>query len=119
LVLDNGVIYRESWAGGWWSWTAGKWERSGAPATTGSAALAWSAPTENTNGTALTDLAGYKIYYGSSAESMTQTVQVASPTATAYVVSNLAAGTYYFAVAAYASDGTQSTQSAATAKTVL
>src|SRR5580698_8272340 len=31
---------------------------------TGSATLSWTVPTENTNGTPLTNLAGYHIYYG-------------------------------------------------------
>jgi hypothetical protein len=87
--------------------------------TTGSASLAWSAPTENTDGTPLTDLAGYTIHYGTSASALTQTVQLASPGATSYVVSNLSAGTYYFAVSAYSTAGTQSAESAVGSKTLL
>ena len=81
-----------------------------AGSTTGSASLSWAAPIENTNGTALTDLEGYTIYYGTSAGDLTQSIQLAS-TATSYVVSNLNSGTYYFTVAANASDGTESAQS--------
>ena len=33
----------------------------------GSASLNWTAPTKNTDGTSLTDLAGYKVVFGSSA----------------------------------------------------
>jgi len=32
----------------------------------GTALLSWTAPTENSDGSPLTDLAGYKIHYGSS-----------------------------------------------------
>jgi len=87
--------------------------------TTGSATLTWVAPSENTNGTPITDLAGYKISYGTSPGSLTQTIQVANPSATSYIVGNLGSGTYYFSVAAYTSDGMISAQSAAAEKTVL
>jgi hypothetical protein len=86
---------------------------------TGSATLSWTAPTQNTNGTPLTDLAGYTIYYGTSPSELTQTVQLANPSATSYVLSNLSAGTYYFAVAAYTSAATQSVESSAGSKTIL
>jgi hypothetical protein len=78
------------------------------PPTSGSATLSWDAPTLNTNGTALTDLSGYTITYGTSATALTQSVTITDPTATTYTLSGLAAGTWYFAVAANASDGTQS-----------
>ncbi len=90
-----------------------------AAATTGSATLSWEAPQENTNGTPLTDLAGYTIYYGTSSAAMTQTIQITDPTQTTYVVNNLSAGTYYFSVAADAADGTQSAQSALGSKTIM
>jgi hypothetical protein len=87
--------------------------------TTGSASLSWTAPTENTNGTPLTNLAGYTIYYGTSPGELTQTIQVADPGATSYVVGNLSAGTYYFSVAAYTAIATQSAESEVASKTVL
>jgi hypothetical protein len=86
--------------------------------TTGSASLSWDAPTQNTNGTPVTDLAGYTIYYGTSPSALTQSVQVANPSATSYVVSGLSAGTYYFAVSAYSTEGTQSAQSSVGSKTI-
>src|SRR5690606_12685719 len=39
-------------------------------ASSGSAALSWSKPTENTDGSALTDLAGYRVYHGRNAASL-------------------------------------------------
>jgi len=80
------------------------------PATVGAATLSWAAPTENTNGTPLTDLAGYTIYYGSQMGALTQSIQVPSA-ATSYVIGNLAAGTYYFEIIAYSSEGIQSAPS--------
>jgi hypothetical protein len=71
--------------------------------------LGWNPPTENTDGTALTDLVGYKIYYGTESQTYTQTVTVANPGLATYVVQNLPTGnTYYFAVTAYNSSGLES-----------
>ena len=79
---------------------------------TSNATLSWAAPTENTNGTALTDLRGYKIYYGTSAKELNQQVALSSPGIQTYVVDGLTVGVrYYFAIAAMASDGTESAQS--------
>ena len=83
----------------------------------GSATLAWVAPTKNTNGSALTDYAGIRIYYGTSAAKLTNTVQVASP-ANEYTIANLAAGTWYFAASAYTTVGTQSAMSSTVAKSI-
>lgn len=85
---------------------------------TGSASLSWSQPTENTDGTALTDLAGYHIYYGTSAGAWTSTITVLDATETSYVVSGLAPGTYYFAIVAFNSEGSDSTQSNVASKTI-
>lgn len=85
---------------------------------TGSVTLDWVAPTSNTNGTPLTDLAGYWIYYGTSANALTQTVQVANPGILTYVLNNLTPGTWYFAVTAYTSANVQSNQSAVANQTV-
>lgn len=85
---------------------------------TGSASLSWVAPTENIDGSPITGLAGYHIYYGTSADALTQTIDVAESTTTTYVISNLAAGTYYFAVTAYTTQGTESAQSDVASKTM-
>jgi hypothetical protein len=84
----------------------------------GTATLNWTPVTQNTNGTVLTDLAGYKVYWGTSPSNMTQTVTLANPSLTTYMVSNLSSGTWYFGVVAYASDGTQSAVSNVGQKTV-
>jgi Putative Ig domain len=84
---------------------------------TGSARLYWLTPTKNTNGTALTNLAGVRIYYGTSAANLSHTVQVASPE-TAYTIGNLAAGVWYFAAAAYTTSGMQGARSTVVSKTI-
>jgi hypothetical protein len=90
----------------------------GVTSSTGSAALHWVVPTENTNGTALTDLAGIRIYYGTSAANLNQMVQLASTSQTSYTVSNLAAGVWYFASRAYTTTGVQSAWSSVVSKTI-
>ena len=89
-----------------------------AAATTGSATLAWVDPTQNTNGTALTNLAGVHIYYGQSEASLTNEVTVASPTQTTYTIAGLSSGTWYFAATAYTSSGSVSTLSQIGSKTI-
>lgn len=84
----------------------------------GSATLSWTAPTENTDGTPITGLAGYHIYYGTSEGSMSTTVTVADASEISYVVGGLAPGTYYFAVVAYNSAGADSAQSNIASKTI-
>jgi len=77
-------------------------------ASTGSATVDWTAPTENTNGTRLTNLAGVRIYYGTSASQLSQMVQVASTTQTSTTIGNLAAGAWCFGGVAYTTAGTES-----------
>ena len=84
----------------------------------GTATLSWAAPTTNTDGTALTDLAGYTIDYGTSAASLNQSVTVSSASTTTYTIQNLTAGTWYFTIVAYTTDGSQSPQSNVVSTTV-
>ena len=88
------------------------------PPATGSAKLTWTAPTTNSDGTALTGLAGYHIHYGSSAGSLTNTVDVTNPATVTYLIANLKAGTWYFAVTAYTTAGTESSMSNVGEKTI-
>ena len=88
-----------------------------APTTNGSATLSWTAPTTNTDGTPLTDLSGYRIYYGSSAGSMTQSAQITDPTATSYTVSGLTTGTWYFEIMAVNSANVDSAPAGTVSKT--
>jgi hypothetical protein len=78
----------------------------------------WQPPTENTDGTPLTNLAGYNIHYGTASGNYTQTISVSNPGLATYVVDNLSPGTYYFAVAAVNSAGTESPLSAQVTATV-
>jgi len=84
----------------------------------GSATLSWTAVTENTDGTPLTDLAGYSVHYGTSASALTSVVVLADPGQTSYVVTPLSSGTWYFAVAAYTTGGVQGELSNVATKTI-
>jgi hypothetical protein len=75
---------------------------------TGNAALDWTPPTENTDGTVLRNLAGYRVHYGTSASSLTHTVSITNPGLTSYVVDNLSSGTWYFAMTSYSTSGAES-----------
>jgi hypothetical protein len=87
-------------------------------ASSGNATLSWDAPTSNTNGSALTDLSGYRIYYGANAEEMTETVQITNVGIQTYVIENLEPGTWYFAVRALSGEGTESPLSDVVVKTI-
>jgi hypothetical protein len=82
---------------------------SAPPSTAPSAVtLSWDAPTENADGSALMDLRGYKLHYGASSRTYSDIIQVSNPGLTTYVVQNLPAGQYYFAITAYNSAGKES-----------
>jgi hypothetical protein len=85
---------------------------------TDGATLSWTPPSTNSDGSTLTNLAGYRIAYGTSANALTQTVQIANPSVTTYTVANLSPGTYYFAVRAYTGRGTESANSNVSSKVV-
>jgi hypothetical protein len=74
----------------------------------GVATLDWMPPTQNTDGSTLTNLAGYTVYYGTSPSDLTQSVKVSNPGLTAYSVTGLTSGTWYFAVTSYSADGVES-----------
>jgi len=85
---------------------------------TGSALVQWRPPTANTNGTTLTNLAGYTIKYGTSTSSLSSTVTVANPGLASYQIDGLKTGTYYFGVTAYNSSGQTSALSGLVSKTI-
>ena len=85
---------------------------------TGVATLSWTAPTQRTDGSPLTDLAGYRIYYGSEPNDFNYYVEVNSAGIATYVVENLPVGTWYFVVSAVDSSGVESASSGSATKTI-
>jgi len=77
----------------------------------GNVTLSWQAPTSNADGTTLVDLKGYKVHYGPTSKTYSDTIQVTNPGITTYVVDNLKSGKYYFAVTAYNAAGQESSLS--------
>jgi hypothetical protein len=88
------------------------------PAGFGTASLSWTPVTTDTNGMPLPDLAGYRIYYGPSSADTSTLIVVPDPSAVAYLVGNLAPGTWYFTVAAYTSGGSDGLRSNVASKTI-
>ncbi|MFO0452672.1 MAG: hypothetical protein ACK52I_29135, partial [Pseudomonadota bacterium] len=77
------------------------------------------APTQRTDGTPLTNLAGFRVYYGRQPGSLTQRVDVTNPTVTTVVVENLTAGTWHFAATAVDENGVESDLSVSASKAIL
>lgn len=85
---------------------------------TGSATLTWSAPVRNSDGSVLTDLVGYIIFYGTSSRNYTQQVRIENPGITTYQIDGLSNGTYYFAAKAVNKAGVESNLSAEAVKDI-
>ncbi len=83
----------------------------------GTATLAWNPPSTNADGTPLTGLAGFKVYYGTQSGTYPNVIDVGNRTR--YVLNNLPSGTYYFVVTAYDTSGTESGFSNELSKAIL
>lgn len=88
------------------------------PPGTGSATLSWTPPTQNTDGSAIANLAGYRIQYGTSPSAMTQTIAVSNPGLSSYIVNGLTPGTWHFALRSYNSTGGESAASNVASKVI-
>lgn len=77
-------------------------------ASTSSITLSWQPPTVNEDGSTLSDLAGYKIYYGTESGNYSQAIQVNNPGLASYVVENLVPDTYYIVATSFNRDGVES-----------
>lgn len=86
------------------------------PPATGTATLNWTPNTTMSDGTPAT-LAGFRIRYGRSADTLTLQREIAGPATTA-VVGELASGTWYFGVTAYDTLGRESLPSNTASKVV-
>ena len=87
-------------------------------AATGRATLSWNAPTQRTDGTPLVDLAGFRVYYGTSANDLSQVIEVRDPGARSWVIEDLTSGTWYFAATAFDQSGAESSKSNTASKTI-
>ena len=85
----------------------------------GAATLTWQPPTLNTDGSTLTDLSAFKVYWSTTqgTYSATQSTQISSAIRS-HTVSGLARGTWYFVVTALNTQGLESPYSNAWTKTI-
>jgi len=89
-----------------------------APPVIGSASLAWQAPTQNEDGTPLTDLAGYVVRYSKNPGNLDQKVTLSSPSTTSVVINNLIEGTWFFTLSSLNSSGVESRPTGAVSKII-
>jgi hypothetical protein len=87
----------------------------GSNSVAGSAKLAWDTP-RNSDGTPVSNIAGYKVHYGTSSRNYDKTVN--NGIETTCTISGLSPGTYYFAVTSYDSSGNESGFSNEASKTI-
>jgi hypothetical protein len=81
-----------------------------------STTLTWTAPTQNEDGTELVDLAGYRIYWGTTPGVYTNSATIDTIGTTTYMVQNLSPGTYEFVATAYNTAGVESRYSSPATK---
>jgi hypothetical protein len=84
----------------------------------GSATVSWTPPTTNTDGSALTDLASYRVAYGRAADALNDSAAVDNPGLSSYTVDGLSQGTWYFAVIVVNASGVESDLSNVASKTI-
>jgi hypothetical protein len=84
----------------------------------GTAIVSWIAPTTNDDGSALIDLAGFNVAYGTSSSALAQIALVDDNTRSSYTVQSLAPGLWYFAVRAFNSLQAESVDSNVAQKNV-
>ena len=80
--------------------------------------LTWAAPALNSDGSPLTDLAAFKVYWGTTQGAYSQSTKIASATARTYTVNGLTTGKWYFVVTALNSTGDESPYSSVWSKTI-
>jgi hypothetical protein len=85
---------------------------------TGSATLRWTPPTLNEDGSPLTDLRGYRVYYGTSSTNLDTVLDLPNPGLASAVIENLSPATWYFAVKAYNTANAESGFSNIASKTI-
>ena len=84
----------------------------------GTALVSWTPPTENTDNSTLSDLAGFKIHYGTFPGEYEETITINNPGLTSYLIEDLGASDWFFAMTAFNSSGIESAYSEEMFKTI-
>jgi hypothetical protein len=84
----------------------------------GSTTLSWTPPTQNEDGSPLTNLRGFRVYYGTSSSNLGTMVEIPNAGVTTAVVENLSPANWFFAVKAYTTEGVESSFSNIASKTI-
>jgi hypothetical protein len=84
----------------------------------GTVSLTWRAPTTNIDGSPITDLTGYKVFYGTSSHQYAQSLSLMSPALTTVMIEDLGPATWFFAVKAISNGGIESDYSSEVSKTI-
>jgi hypothetical protein len=84
----------------------------------GSATLSWQPPTTRTDGTPLTNLAGYRVRYGTASGSYPNLITIPNGGLTSAMIENLPPATYYFVISAYDSQGMESANTSPVSKVI-
>jgi hypothetical protein len=91
-----------------------------AAASTASITVSWVPPTQNTDGTPVTGLSGFRVFYGTASRQYGQSVLVSSPSLRSVVVEGLSPGTtWYFGVKSVSTTGVESDYSNEAIRTLL
>jgi hypothetical protein len=98
--------------------TLGPFEIEVTEAATGGVTLSWDIPTRNTDGSALTDLDGFRIDWDRRNSTANGSIRVTNKSVSSYVVENLSPGTYDFTVVAVNTAGVASAPSNSVTVTV-
>lgn len=82
-----------------------------------SVTLSWNAPTQNEDGTSLTDLAGYRIYWRQGSGNYSNSISINDSNSTTVAVNNLSPGSYEFVATSFNTSGIESRYSAPVTRT--
>lgn len=117
-LTDEKIWTQTGTVGAWTKASAVDWGASTPSPGIASVTLSWTPPTQNTDGTSLTNLAGYRVVYGTSSTMLDKNIEIPNPGVTSYLIEQLAPATWYFAVKAYNANGAESIPSNIASKVI-
>jgi hypothetical protein len=85
----------------------------------GSATLSWESPTQRADGSPLMNLAGFKIYWGMDPDGLSNSMTIANPGLTSFMIEQLVPARWYFVATAFDTEGLESSFSNIASKMIL